>query len=400
MNYKIANPKIKFIDRYFGITIIMVLYLLDKFSNKKTSVLEPKNILLIRLTNLGDAVISIPTIKALRQNFPSAKLSILASERTSSIYKTCPYIDEVIEIALGDPGKPIRFLLFGFFKFIKLIKKLRKFNFDTIIDLEPYYRITSIISYATGATRRIGFDTDGEGRGALYTDKVPYERRKHEVECLLDLIRPLGIKSERNDLEVFVSEDDGKKANGIFEHSKIKESDIIVVVHPGSGKGWKVKRWPKERYALIIQKLADNYRAKVIVIGNSSEFKLAKEIEDLSGKSIINLAGQLSMGILAAVIKKSSLFIGCDSAPMHIAAAVGTPVVALFGPVDPKKWGPYGKGHTVIWKNLSCSPCFDINKMPDCRTLECINSISPDEVLAAVKDKLKSSLKETDYVKA
>ena len=228
----------------------------------------------------------------------------------------------------------------------------------------------------TGIRHAIGFEIY-EG---YYLYKKCQQPPANEVDRLKQLLKPLGLNACDRELEFHIRPEDRYVASDLFRRCSIKEEQLKVVIHPGGKKPSKL--WPKSNFALLIDKLIENIGGQIILVGSTDEIEMVKEIIELINHKVVNLTGKLNLFQLAGIIDKADLVIGNDSGPMHIAAAVKTPVVALFSGVNiPHLWYPYGSIHTVIRKDVSCSPCFK----SACSDHYCMNGINVEEVFHAVK---------------
>ncbi len=326
-----------------------------------------KNILIIKPSSLGDVVHSLPTLKALRDRFPAARLSWLINREFSDILEGNPYLDEII---------PFERRYRGFYTFTKGLKRK---GFDLIIDLQGLFR-SGLMALLSGAKKRIGFANGRESSPMFYTDTVPVATMEmHAVDRYLLIAEHLGAKTEDKDFTIDFSKEEDYIRRLLKE--KALEGEKIIVINP-SGR-WKTKRWPVEKFAALADLINKEKSASVILIGGPGDVGLAEQVEVKVKTEITNIAGRTTLKQLAALLSKVSLFVTNDSGPMHIAATVGTPVIALFGPTDPERTGPYGDGHIVIRRNIPCSPCFKKR----CRSPICMDEISVDEVFKAIETK-------------
>jgi heptosyltransferase-3 len=348
-----------------------------------------KNILVVKLRHIGDVLLTSPAFRALRENFPNAHISALVNSGTEEALAGNPLIDEVIVFdrnikginIIGRVERELAFLLM-----------LRKKHFDMAIDLTSGDR-AAVISFASGARYRIAYDPLGQGfkgKRYVYTHLGARNEKQHMVLQNLDLIRQFGISTDSLAVDFHIPDEAKLFAKSIFEANGIKEDDRVVHIHPTSR--WMFKCWKDEHMAEVINWLVGR-NIKVIVTSSPDkrEMERAKRILSLVGDSpdsrLISLCGKTSIKQLAAISQASDLFLGVDSAPMHIAAAVGTPVVALFAMTDEVRWGPWGEGHTVIKEFLECMPC----QKGGCEGLplrKCMEAIKPDTVKKAIEDKL------------
>ncbi len=326
-----------------------------------------KNILIIKPSSLGDVVHTLPTLKALRNRFPGARLTWVINRELSGLLEGNPYLNEII---------PFERRYTGFYTFAR---GLSMKGFDLVIDLQGLLR-SGLIGFLSGAKKRIGFANGREFSPLFYTDAVPVSTMEmHAVDRYLLIAEYLGAKTEDRDFTIDFSNEEDWLGRLIKE--KAREQKILIAINP-SGR-WTTKRWPVEKFAALTDLINKKQGASVILIGGAGDIGLAEEVEAKVKTEVINMAGRTTLKQLAALLSKVSLLITNDSGPMHIAATLGTPVIALFGPTDPRRTGPYGKGHTIIRKGIPCSPCFKKR----CHSPICMDEISVDEVFKAIEER-------------
>lgn len=334
------------------------------------------NILVIKLRYLGDVLLATPVFRALRERYPLARISAAVPRGTEDMLKWNPDINEVLVIERGSVREQIRFM-----------RDLRHRKYDCVIDLTDGDR-AAVLSRITGAPMRVGFNEEHRWRGLLYTTVVKSTPRAHRVERDLQALRPLGFEPKSSPLVLRLSSADEADAERLLSELGLwgtGDSRPLVMLQPGA-RYW-FKAWPAERFAELADRLAEGLGSRVLVGGNAAERDLAEKVCAKARTQPVNLAGRTSLLVHAAVLKRCALFVGNDNGPMHMAATVGTPVVALFGPSNPLEWGPRGEKTTVIYKGLDCRACFH----PTCRRGEesCMKLISTDEVFAAARQLLE-----------
>jgi len=371
---------IKFIDKYVGSLICNFLGL---FRSEKYKKIDAEKILVVQLWGIGETILALPAIEALRNKFPKAELNVLATPRNRDIFFGNKNIDNIIAIKLN-PFSTLNFIL-------KNIKK-----YDLVIDMEEYLNVSAIISFFSGR-RIIGYSHNA--RAKLYTDKIKYNDRQHAAQTFLDLARLLGVAYEISKLpSLSFSKNDKNFVDRFLKNNGIKRNDFVVCVAPGAAESAKARMWPYERYAWLCDEIISKHNAKIIFVGNLNEFELIENIQkNIENKNkTINSAGKITLKQLFYLIKKSDLFIGNDAGPMHIAAAQGVKTLGLFGPNLPTRFGPYGKGNIGLYKGYNCefSPCINVHKgqVPDCLYpknsndyQKCMKNISIDDVLKEVE---------------
>lgn len=337
---------------------------------------SPRSILLIQLGDIGDVVLSTPCIRALRENYPQAKIVVAVWGKAAELLEDCPWLDHVIPVTKQSRS----FWEEIFFQF-DFFRKLRNFHFDLAIDLRTGTR-GAILAFLSGARQRIGFYAeDGKlWRNRLFTGLLhrEYAPGHHVVDYLLSLLEAFGLNTEQHDSELVVSGAKLEKIEVFLKEEKIEPGSMLVAVQPFSL--WQYKEWGQDKYISLISWLVEKQNATVLVTGSAPERQRAEEIVRNCDKRCYNLAGKTSIAMYAALLKKCRLFIGVDSAGLHIAAAVGTPTVSIFGPSSPISWAPRGVRHLVVQKEFDCVPC----RQKGCNGSEksrCLDELTVNEVV-------------------
>ena len=327
---------------------------------------SPQNILVIKLRYIGDVLLCTPVFRALRTVFPMAKVVCLVNPGTEEILHNNPHVDEVLLIHRTDLLTQVRFL-----------RKIRSRRFDCVLDLTNGDR-SAIITMVTGAPLRIGFNHENRWNRMVYSQGIQASYGSmHMLEYHAHALQSLGIAPHLGTPEVFVGEQDEQRAYDLLQEHQLWNRSWIMV-HP-TARYW-FKAWPPERFA----SLSDWFVKRgypVVLVGNAQDQLVEEKIYGITRHKPLSFIGKTSLLELAALMKRSALFIGNDGGPMHIAAAVGCPVLALFGPSDPAVWGPRGKKTSVLYKGLDCRDCF----YPGCFRGEesCMKQISVEEVCSA-----------------
>lgn len=330
--------------------------------------------ILIRSVNwIGDAMLTTPAISALRKNFPETRISVLAKPYVGEIFKGNPDIDEIISYE----GSGIR-------QKLRLIKELRKKGFDLAVLFQNAFE-AAIIALLSGIPRRLGYSTDG--RGFLLRPSVPIKAEtlnRHQVDYYLGLLSEAGLKTDRGPLVLRLNERERFWAVYFLKKNGWNEGEKLAGINPGATYG-SAKRWYPERFAALADRILKE-GVKVIIFGGPSETSIVEEIKNRMVSIPILVAGSTSIRELASLIERCSVFVSNDTGPMHMAAALKVPVVALFGSTDPNATAPLGEGHRVIQKEVECGPCF-LRECP--KDFRCMDLITVDEVLYTVKEVLK-----------
>jgi lipopolysaccharide heptosyltransferase II len=328
-----------------------------------------KRILILGYRHLGDTIFITPAISLIRKKFPESFIAVICGNSSKDLLLKNPNINEIIVL----PNN-------SFLEKLKIRKKLKKYNFDTVFLFQHTF-LNAIFIWSLGIKNRIGLDW--KGCGIFLNYKIKYDISWHEIERYLKIANLVGreIKIENIKPEIFLGEKEEEYAkNFLFLHN-IENSDFLIGVNPGSSEKWKIKRWGIDKYAQLINKLVEDYKAKILVFTGPSEENILKELEEITKVKFIPVKENNLLN-LAAIIKKCNLFITNDTGPLHIAVSVGTPVIDIVGPSNPKKTGPYTKNCIIIKKDLSCSPC----KKLQCEDLSCLKLITVEDVLEKVEE--------------
>jgi len=334
-----------------------------------------KKVLVIKLRYLGDTVLITPVIKNLKEAYPHLELSALVPQNFAEILKYNPYLFEIISFAVNKAKS--KKLLVKMKYNMNFIFLLRQKRFDMILDLTNTDR-GALFSILSGAKYRLGFNDEGRFRGVCFTKIAPVKFKDlHILDYHLSILKTLGLKNLDKRPEIFLSPEEKKWAKDFLGQKNRVLKSFIAVIHPGASR--KVNLWPQAYFAFIADRIKEN-KGKVVLVSSFTEKELLKIVISHMKHEPDVVNYHLSLRQLASVIKYADIFIGNDSGPMHIASAVGTKIVAFFGPSLPKHWAPYGD-NLIFFKNLPCSPCDRIN----CQDNRCLKEIKPEEVWEKIK---------------
>jgi len=364
-----------------------------------------KKILVIKLRHIGDVLLTVPVFRALRETFPEARVSALVNYGTEEVLEGNPLIDEVLVYDRRIKRLP----LFQHYKReIEFVREVRRKRFDMTVDLTGGDR-GAIISFLSGARVRIGW-LDRKGwiwKRYFYTYLFHPEAKRHTVLKNLDIVRSLGIDTKDITVDFCISEDDRNFIKEILSKKGVRGFPVVHI-HPTSR--WLFKCWNDASMAEVIKWLLE--KGATVILTSSPEKKemeKAANIVSRVGKHhrFIDLCGKITLKELAAISEVSDLFLGIDSAPMHIAAAMGTPVIALFGPTGAFNWGPWNNQktdykttpyparggiqkaglHTVVQRDWECVPCGK-DGCEGSKVSRCIEDIDPQEIINIIEEQL------------
>ena len=336
-------------------------------------------LLIIKLSSLGDVILSTPGLRAIREKFPHHKISFLVGEESKEVLLRCPYIDELLVVDLKNKDKGLRGLL-------NIARSLSKKNFDLVIDLQNN-RASHLLSFFSLSTERYGYDN--HKCGFLLNHRIKDERPSLDpVTHQFRVLKMLGIDLRDNRLELWPSKEDEEYVDNFLNREWLSADQKIIGINISASKRWLTKAWPKGQLAKLCDELGLR-NIRVMITGTENDTQEANALAAMvKNTKVINACGKTSVNQLAALIKRCSLYISADSSPLHIAAAVNVPVIAFFGPTDPARHMPPAKHYVIIRRELDCSPCYK----PKCRHKQCMNLITVEEVLEAI-DKLLIKVK-------
>lgn len=329
-----------------------------------------KRILIVNVNWLGDTLFATPLIRALRDRYPDAYIAILTHPRCYEILEGNRNINEII---IYDEKKQHRNILRRF----SIVSYLRAKRFDAAFILRKSLSRALLLLFSK-IPIRVGYRS--KRAGFLLTKRVDVPQKElHKVEYFLNLARSVGIETKNKNYEIYISNNDVKKAEKILKDIGADDKGFMVL---NAGGNWNPKRWPAENFARLGDEIFKRLHMKVILTGADKDIILAEAISDLMKYKPSILCGKTDLKTLGAIFKKARCIISNDSGPMHLAVAVRANVVAIFGPTSPELTGPYGDGrYKVLHKDIGCKiPCYDLK----CNDNRCMKAVSVEEVVEAV----------------
>lgn len=372
MRYKIINRK-KYYATAAGDLVTRMFF--DVFSLGRPS--EPidrsaiKSILIIRTAYLGDVVMTLPIFKPLKENFADARVALLTSPLAGDLVDKNPYVDRIIRFS------PFWFYPASKWDYCRLMRELAGDRFDLIIEARGDIREIFLLVRPLDAKYKVSY---GVGGGAHFlTHVVPYPGIKHKVEYHLDLVRYLGCHWNTDEWQIYLDDDEKQNVRRLLIAQRIQTPYICV--HPGARV--PLKRWPLEKCARLYDQLTKNLAEPLVLLGSLDEVQLVEDIARRMRHKPVVLAGRLTIRQLAGVLAESSLLVCNDSGPMHIAAAMRTPVVAIFGPSKSNETGPYGTRHQIVEKDFACRYGCDESSCRHARHHACMQDIQVEDVYGA-----------------
>ncbi|HDQ04304.1 MAG TPA: glycosyltransferase [Deltaproteobacteria bacterium] len=346
-----------------------------------------RSILLIQLGDIGDVVYTFPSARALKEAFPDAAIVMAVQKKAAGLVYACRWVDDVITI---DKEKRSLWQEITYQK--KFWQRVRGFRFDLAIDLRTGSR-GAILAYLSRAKQRIGRYTYVGifWRKRLFTHLVkPLGKMNQSIaEYYLDTIAAYGITTENLNPEISPTKEKADEVAKLLQEENVPADKPILAIQPFSL--WQYKEWGAEKFVDLIAQLSKEFDITFVITGSLDERHRAQEIVDRCGQNVFNFAGKTSLETLPALLQACTLFLGVDSAGVHIAAAVGTPTISLYGPSAADTWAPKGSGHRVVTKGFLCLPCKETGCQGSMRS-RCMEELTVEEVFPAVRQKIKTIL--------
>lgn len=351
----------------------------------------PHSILIVNPFGIGDVLFTTPLIRAIRGAFPESRIGYLCNRRTESLLRGNPHLnelfvyerDEVVELRRRSGGAWLRYLW-------RILRRLRRAKFDLVIDLSLGERYSFILRLL-GARRRVGFDYRRRGRFLSAALSIDGYHDVHVVDYYRRLLRFLGIVMDDGELECPVPEEDERWAEAWLRQHQLEGRPLIGMV-PAGGVSWGVgapfRRWSAEGFAAVGDRLAERYGAAVLLFGEVADGAICATVAKRMQRPAVDVSGQTTLGRFIGLLKRVSLVVCNDGGPLHLAVSQRTKTVSIFGPVDPRVYGPYppdpGRHQVVLRAEMLCRPCYHGFKLPPCPyERACLTTIEPEEVLEA-----------------
>ncbi len=346
----------------------------------------PERILIIKLSALGDVVQALPVLSALKDTWHSCQIDWITGEVGAGLLHGHPLIRRLIVYQRNRLGRlaanPVKWPLLAQ-ELYGLRHYLREGRYDMALDLQGLFK-SGLITWLSGARQRVGYAGGREASSLFLNRKLPkYDPDRHAVLRYLDVARYLGAEVDKIRFPLGLSAQDMEQAKSFIHQMGLEPNEFIIIV---PGTIWPTKHWTIEGFSRVADLIFQRTGLKSLIAGSGADTPLASQIEAGSHGGAIDITGKTSLKLFAALSSLATAGITTDTGPMHLAAAAGLRVVALFGPTAPWRTGPFGRGHIVLRKGLECSPCFK----RQCTKVDCMKAISPQEVVESVERLLAS----------
>lgn len=349
-----------------------------------------RNVLIVRLSAIGDVIRTLPAVNAWRRHCPGTRFTWLVEPAAATVLEAHPAIDRVITFEraffsgfLHSPGRLGR----GISRLLRLLAELRAARFDLVVDFHGILK-SALFARATGAAERVGFDsaTAKEGSFLFYTRHFrPSRPDLNRVDRALEMVAFLGVAVEGDEIAYRLPLSGARRqaaARFLGSRERLAGRGPLVALHPGSSIETAYKRWHRNGYVGLANALVEKLDARVILTWGPGERETVELIAGHARVPLVVAPRTASLLDLAAIFAECDLYIGGDTGPMHLAAAVGTPVVAIFGPTHPEVNAPRGVPNRIVRYPLACSPC----RKRGCKKRLCLEAVGWKQVFAAVEE--------------
>ncbi len=344
----------------------------------------PENILIVKLSAIGDVIHTLPALNAVKRQYPRARITWLVEEAAASLLEGHRSLDRVLVskrkqwlkgLAGPDRGRHLKAAL-------AFVQALRATRYDMILDFQASLKGGILVGLARGS-RKIGF-----GKGLAHqehsyfflNEKVPaVDMEVHALTRGLMLLEHIGIPVDRVEYKLPVSVQDRDGISQMLAEAGVNRNSKLVAINPVAQ--WDTKLWDNRKFAVLADLLIERYGVTVAFSGGPDDRLTIGEIVDDMKHSALNFAGRTTLKGLAALYERAIFLVSTDTGPMHLGAAVGIPVVALFGPTAPWRTGPFGEGHRIVRTDCKCSPCFKRS----CATTHCMDGITVEKVIVEIE---------------
>lgn len=389
---------------YFAMCIIGSLLWLGRLGKKLPPLtpasFSPNRILVIRLDLIGDLVLSLTVARALKRTYPGAEIDLLTSPSSAKVASHDPNLNEIITYDQNIWRRPKALVhLKNWREARKLLRRLRRRHYDLAVSVYGYW--AALLAVLSAAKRRVGYSS--ESYPGFMTDSMPGGipgrwrhwaplDDKHEVDYCLALAQAAGATLTPADRipQLFADEQSRREIEQMLLQENAQLGKPLIVCHVCSNNG-QSKRWPIPYWATLIDRLIREESAQIVLTGTPNDLPIVNRVTGRMQEHAINLAGKTNLTQLTALLQWADLVISGDSGPMHMAVAVGAPLIAIHGPTNPSLGGPVSPDATILRSDIWCSPCYNAKDPADCRffTTQCMKNILPAQVFEFARDKLK-----------
>ena len=346
----------------------------------------PEYILIIKLSAIGDVIHTLPFLEVLRRRYPEAAIDWLIEEDASQIIEGHEELDRIVvsrrkawQRALLRPGKQMETLR----EIVRFVRELRSREYDLVIDVQGLLK-SGLMTGLVKGKRKVGFSGGREGSSLFLTERpFPVNYDQHALDRYLQGAHYLGCETNSWKGDIPIRESDKESIDSLIRENGLQERRLVAI-NPMAK--WETKLWDPKKFAVLATRLQNELKCNILFTGSGQDRSILEKIIQAMGTRPMNLAGRTNLKELAYLFSKCDLTVTTDTGPMHLAAAMGCPVVAIFGPTSPLRTGPYGEGHVIVREDLDCAPCFK----KTCDHLSCMGNITVEKVFDAVSKVLTS----------
>jgi ADP-heptose:LPS heptosyltransferase len=371
---------VRFLDRRFGIPLCRLLAWGLRIRHLPSKGQDPKRILIVRGFGVGNLVLMLPALEALRGRYPDARIDAVTLGSNRGFLERVSCLSRIWYL---QDKSVLSFCV----SLVAALVPMLSTGYDLYVDFDQFARTPAILGLLLLIPRRVGFATPGTGREPAFTDPVPYRQHLHMMDGFYTLLEPLGIApvTDLAPVPVPTTAEEEQHVETALGEADIRSGDRIAIVHPGSGANFPLRRWPADRFARVADYLAQR-GFRVVLSGARSEADIVARVQRRMTEPAFNAVGRFSLGQLIALLGRAALVISNDTGPIHLAAAQGTPVIGLYGPNTPVLYGPRGPYGLSFYLGLPCSPCMsNVNeKNSNCRDNICMTLMTVEQVVASL----------------
>lgn len=346
---------------------------------------SPRRILCMKFYGLGNIVMLIPVLEAMRRRHPEAEVDFLTMQGNVELLERSGVVTRAVGVDTSTIGRFVGSMW-------RMLGFVRARGYDTVVDFEQFVKVSTVLAYLSGARERIGFNTDGQRRGFAYTTRVVYTDSEHMRDIYARLTRPLDVTGPLPTVRLSLRPEERAKAGAFLAEAGVGAGHFpVVAMHPGIGMNFyevPLKRWNPDHFAALADALAERWGATVVFTGQGAgEAELIAGARARMRHPALDASNRFSIGELAALLERCHFVVSNDTSVMHLASLMGVPVVALFGPTAPAHYGPNGDRDLVFYQDLYCSPCLTNYNLKVSRCVDpvCMRTITPERVLAAIE---------------
>jgi len=365
------------IDRHMG---GMLLRLLPRGTSPGGLAGEPRRILVIKLHGIGNIVMMLPALRALRRCYPNAEIELLTLSSNREFAQGTFDWSALYDL---DERSLLRLLFSAAAKLPPLLRR----RYDAVFDFEQFILFSALVSRLTRAPVRVGFEGIGGERARAFTHVVPYVEDDHMGEIFMRIPRALNAGETPGERTIPISSLHREEARRVLGDAGIQDGAAFALFHPGSSANVPLRRWPPACFGRLVFRLSKELGLQTVVTGTPDEMEIAAKVVEASDGVAVDLSGMLSVMALAALCGSARLVVSNDTSVVHIATAMGVAVVGLYGPNTPDLYGPAGGNGLAFYEKLPCSPCLTnmTRKSSECSDARCMSAIDPDRVFEAIK---------------